>query len=198
MHHLAAVILADLMLSLILIFQKDVSGCAIECMPVSVQLHCWTKCSLHLFLDGQVWTQCSTHAQPELSPTIDTLSSFCQSTSQSFWKYSALKWMWWRCLTQVLGEYNKSIICFENTLKIQPDFEAAAKRKHAVLCHSKLEGALEAQHRWRGSAATKYYEHNNHMHFILSLQLQCQFSLVVDWTPNTLDSHSQLSVLQLW
>ncbi|XP_076450500.1 tetratricopeptide repeat protein 17-like isoform X3 [Babylonia areolata] len=47
----------------------------------------------------------------------------------------------------VLGEYNKSIICFENTLKIQPDFEAAAKRKHAVLCHSKLEGALEAQHR---------------------------------------------------
>ncbi|XP_025087686.1 tetratricopeptide repeat protein 17-like isoform X2 [Pomacea canaliculata] len=47
----------------------------------------------------------------------------------------------------VLGEYNKSIICFENTLKIQPEFEAAAKRKHAVLCHSKLEAALEAQHR---------------------------------------------------
>uniref|UniRef100_A0A0B7BGE5 Tetratricopeptide repeat protein 17 n=1 Tax=Arion vulgaris TaxID=1028688 RepID=A0A0B7BGE5_9EUPU len=47
----------------------------------------------------------------------------------------------------VLGEYNKSIICFENTLKIQPDFEAASKRKHAVLCHSKLEMALEAQHR---------------------------------------------------
>ncbi|XP_052798048.1 tetratricopeptide repeat protein 17-like isoform X3 [Mya arenaria] len=47
----------------------------------------------------------------------------------------------------VLGEYNKSVICFENTLKIQPDFEAAAKRKHAVLCHAKLEGALEAQHR---------------------------------------------------
>ncbi|XP_067656212.1 tetratricopeptide repeat protein 17-like isoform X3 [Haliotis asinina] len=47
----------------------------------------------------------------------------------------------------VLGEYNKSVICFENTLKIQPDFEAAAKRKHAVLCHSKLEAALEAQHR---------------------------------------------------
>ncbi|BFZ05335.1 hypothetical protein BsWGS_08373 [Bradybaena similaris] len=47
----------------------------------------------------------------------------------------------------VLGEYNKSIICFENTLKIQPDFEAASKRKHAVICHSKLEMALEAQHR---------------------------------------------------
>ncbi|CAG2224007.1 Tetratricopeptide repeat protein 17 [Mytilus edulis] len=48
---------------------------------------------------------------------------------------------------QVLAEYNKSIICFENTLRIQPDFDAAAKRKHAVLCHAKLEEALEAQHR---------------------------------------------------
>ncbi|OWF35392.1 tetratricopeptide repeat protein 17-like isoform X2 [Mizuhopecten yessoensis] len=47
----------------------------------------------------------------------------------------------------VLAEYNKSVICFENTLKIQPDFEAAAKRKHAVHCHAKLENALEAQHR---------------------------------------------------
>ncbi|CAE1321266.1 Tetratricopeptide repeat protein 17 [Acanthosepion pharaonis] len=47
----------------------------------------------------------------------------------------------------VLGEYNKSVICFENTLKIQPEFEAAAKRKHAVVCHAKLECALEAQHR---------------------------------------------------
>ncbi|KAH3890152.1 hypothetical protein DPMN_014224 [Dreissena polymorpha] len=47
----------------------------------------------------------------------------------------------------VLGEYNKSVICFENTLKIQPDFEAAARRMHAVLCHAKLESALEAQHR---------------------------------------------------
>ncbi|XP_064634712.1 tetratricopeptide repeat protein 17-like isoform X2 [Lineus longissimus] len=47
----------------------------------------------------------------------------------------------------VLGDYNKSIICFDNTLKIQPEFEAAAKRKHAVMCHQKLEAALEAQHR---------------------------------------------------
>ncbi len=53
----------------------------------------------------------------------------------------------WHIL-QVLGEYNKSVICFENTLKIQHDFEAATKRKHAVLCHSRLEAALEAQHRW--------------------------------------------------
>lgn len=54
----------------------------------------------------------------------------------------------WVVFWQVLGEYNKSVICFENTLKIQPDFDAAAKRKHAVLCHAKLESALEAQHRY--------------------------------------------------
>ena len=48
----------------------------------------------------------------------------------------------------MLAEYNKSVICFENTLKIQPDFEAASKRKHAVLCHAKLEEALEMQHRY--------------------------------------------------
>ncbi|XP_062591170.1 tetratricopeptide repeat protein 17-like [Saccostrea cucullata] len=47
----------------------------------------------------------------------------------------------------VMAEYNKSVICFENTLKIQPDFKAAAERKYAVLCHAKLEAALETQHR---------------------------------------------------
>lgn len=51
------------------------------------------------------------------------------------------------CL-QVLAQYNKSVICFENTLKIQPDFKAATDRRHAVLCHAKLEAALEVQHRY--------------------------------------------------
>lgn len=46
----------------------------------------------------------------------------------------------------VLADYNKSATCFENTLKIQPDFESAEQRYHAVKCHSKLEKALEEQH----------------------------------------------------
>ncbi|XP_023223356.1 tetratricopeptide repeat protein 17-like [Centruroides sculpturatus] len=46
----------------------------------------------------------------------------------------------------VLTDYNKSRICFENTLKVQPDFKNAEQRLHAVLCHNKLEKALEAQH----------------------------------------------------
>jgi len=48
---------------------------------------------------------------------------------------------------QVLAEYNRSVVCFENALRIQPDFEAALKRRHAVLCHAKLENVLETQHR---------------------------------------------------
>jgi hypothetical protein len=48
---------------------------------------------------------------------------------------------------QVLAEYNKSVICFENTLLIQPDFEAASLRRYAVLCHAKLEAMLESQHK---------------------------------------------------
>ncbi|KAG0411227.1 hypothetical protein HPB47_011658 [Ixodes persulcatus] len=46
----------------------------------------------------------------------------------------------------VLADYNKSVVCFENTLKVQPDFLNARQRLHAVLCHGKLEAALEAQH----------------------------------------------------
>ena len=49
---------------------------------------------------------------------------------------------------QILTDYNKSVICYENTLKIQPDIEQALKRKHAVLCHAKVEQALETQHKY--------------------------------------------------
>jgi len=47
---------------------------------------------------------------------------------------------------QVLAEYNKSVICFENALRIHPNFEAASRCRHAVLCHAKLESVLETQH----------------------------------------------------
>ncbi|ELU07397.1 hypothetical protein CAPTEDRAFT_113465 [Capitella teleta] len=65
----------------------------------------------------------------------------------------------------VLAEYNKSIICFENTLKIQPDFQAAAKRKHAVKCHAKLEASLEAQHRSLQRTLTELREYQESHEF---------------------------------
>ncbi|XP_051885401.1 tetratricopeptide repeat protein 17 isoform X2 [Pristis pectinata] len=47
----------------------------------------------------------------------------------------------------MLGEYNHSVLCYDQALLIRPGFEHAMKRKHAVLCQQKLEQKLEAQHR---------------------------------------------------
>ena len=45
-----------------------------------------------------------------------------------------------------MADFNKSVICFENVLKLDPEFEDAKLRKHAVLCHFNVEKALKAQH----------------------------------------------------
>ncbi|XP_059927187.1 tetratricopeptide repeat protein 17 isoform X1 [Gadus macrocephalus] len=47
----------------------------------------------------------------------------------------------------MLGEYNHSVLCYEQALAAQPGLEQALRRKHAVLCQQKLEQRLEAQHR---------------------------------------------------
>ncbi|KAK7912523.1 hypothetical protein WMY93_012734 [Mugilogobius chulae] len=47
----------------------------------------------------------------------------------------------------MLGEYNHSVLCYEQALQTLPDFEPAIRRKHAVLCQQRLEQRLEAQHR---------------------------------------------------
>uniref|UniRef100_A0A3Q2V779 Tetratricopeptide repeat domain 17 n=1 Tax=Haplochromis burtoni TaxID=8153 RepID=A0A3Q2V779_HAPBU len=47
----------------------------------------------------------------------------------------------------MLGEYNHSVLCYEQALQAQPGYEQALRRKHAVLCQQKLEQRLEAQHR---------------------------------------------------
>ncbi|XP_055084919.1 tetratricopeptide repeat protein 17 isoform X2 [Periophthalmus magnuspinnatus] len=47
----------------------------------------------------------------------------------------------------MLGEYNHSVLCYEQALQTLPDFEPGIRRKHAVLCQQKLEQRLEAQHR---------------------------------------------------
>ncbi|KAK4302085.1 hypothetical protein Pmani_025813 [Petrolisthes manimaculis] len=45
-----------------------------------------------------------------------------------------------------LAFYNVSVLCFENALYMSPGDQSLRRRKHAVLCHSKLEAALENQH----------------------------------------------------
>ncbi|KAG1652458.1 Tetratricopeptide repeat protein 17 [Nymphon striatum] len=46
----------------------------------------------------------------------------------------------------VLADYNTSLICFDNALKLKPNFSEAKLLKNAILCHSQLEKALESQH----------------------------------------------------
>ncbi|RWS19182.1 Tetratricopeptide repeat protein 17-like protein, partial [Leptotrombidium deliense] len=48
----------------------------------------------------------------------------------------------------VLADYNKSLICYENVLKLDKTFSEAKLRYHAVLCHQKVEKALRAQHEY--------------------------------------------------
>ncbi|RWS11143.1 Tetratricopeptide repeat protein 17-like protein [Dinothrombium tinctorium] len=48
----------------------------------------------------------------------------------------------------VLADYNKSLICYENVLKLDKSFTEAKLRYHAVLCHQKVEKALRAQHEY--------------------------------------------------
>ncbi|KAM6950047.1 tetratricopeptide repeat protein 17 [Lycodopsis pacificus] len=47
----------------------------------------------------------------------------------------------------MLGEYNHSVLCYEQALQAQPGIQQALRRKHSVLCQQKLEQRLEAQHR---------------------------------------------------
>ena len=44
-----------------------------------------------------------------------------------------------------LLNFNKSAESFSMALKLQPHFEAAKRRRHAVVCHQKIEQALEEQ-----------------------------------------------------
>lgn len=46
----------------------------------------------------------------------------------------------------VMTDYNKSIICLDNVSKLCPNFLEAKLRKHAVLCHNRIENALKTQH----------------------------------------------------
>ncbi|KAJ8252638.1 hypothetical protein COCON_G00219500 [Conger conger] len=67
----------------------------------------------------------------------------------------------------MLGEYNHSVLCYEQALQARPGFEQALRRKHAVLCQQKLEQRLEAQHRslQRTLSELKEYQ-RQHDHYL--------------------------------
>lgn len=47
----------------------------------------------------------------------------------------------------VLAEYNRSISCYENVLKLRPTVRDVSHAKSAVLCHQRLESELMELHK---------------------------------------------------
>lgn len=45
-----------------------------------------------------------------------------------------------------LGEYNKSIEYYDNSLKLNPGLDISRSAKHNILCNLKLESSLSALH----------------------------------------------------
>ncbi|XP_031341481.1 tetratricopeptide repeat protein 17-like isoform X2 [Photinus pyralis] len=46
----------------------------------------------------------------------------------------------------VLSDYNRSVACYDNVLKLQPDLEDVATTKYATLCHKRLDSGLLQLH----------------------------------------------------
>ncbi|PNF37345.1 hypothetical protein B7P43_G00484 [Cryptotermes secundus] len=42
----------------------------------------------------------------------------------------------------VLGDYNRSVACYDNAVKLKPGMDQVIRTKHSVLCHRKLEKGL--------------------------------------------------------
>lgn len=47
-----------------------------------------------------------------------------------------------------LGDYNRSVACYDNCLRLAPTMDQARNAKHAILCHQKLELALNSLLEW--------------------------------------------------
>lgn len=45
-----------------------------------------------------------------------------------------------------LSDYNRSLTCYDNVLKLQPNMEIVVVSRHAVLCHNKLNAGLKDLH----------------------------------------------------
>uniref|UniRef100_A0A1B6E4T7 Tetratricopeptide repeat protein 17 n=1 Tax=Clastoptera arizonana TaxID=38151 RepID=A0A1B6E4T7_9HEMI len=65
----------------------------------------------------------------------------------------------------ILGDYNRSIACYDNALSLKPRWAAAERNRFAVLCHRKLEGSLYQLHRSLQGILTQlhnYHERQEH------------------------------------
>ncbi|XP_026123771.1 tetratricopeptide repeat protein 17 [Carassius auratus] len=79
----------------------------------------------------------------------------------------------------MLGEYNHSVLCYEQALQAQSGFEQALRRKHAVLCQQKLEQRLEAQHRSLQRTLNELKEYQKqHDHYLRQQEMLDKHKLI--------------------
>lgn len=45
-----------------------------------------------------------------------------------------------------LADYNRSVACYDNVLKLQPDMDIVVLNRHTILCHKKLNAGLKDLH----------------------------------------------------
>jgi len=61
----------------------------------------------------------------------------------------------------ILGDYNRSIACYDNALKLQPHWTAAERNRFAVICHHKLENSLYQLHRSLQDILSQLHEYHS-------------------------------------
>ncbi|XP_043289555.1 tetratricopeptide repeat protein 17 isoform X2 [Venturia canescens] len=70
----------------------------------------------------------------------------------------------------VLGDYNKSLLCYDNTLKIAPKMEQAKLARHVVLCHQRLDTSLLVLCKIMDDAVTELLEYQKNYEDLLRLR----------------------------
>ncbi|GLH04932.1 Protein of unknown function [Gryllus bimaculatus] len=70
----------------------------------------------------------------------------------------------------ILGDYNRSVACLDNALKLLPSLETASKLKHTVKCHHKLEQGLLDLHQSLQSMLGELQEYHARQERWLQLQ----------------------------
>ncbi|XP_075214285.1 tetratricopeptide repeat protein 17 isoform X2 [Lycorma delicatula] len=70
----------------------------------------------------------------------------------------------------VLGDYNRSVACYDNALRLRPDWTTAQKIRSTVLCHHKLESALYSLQRSLQDILTQLRDYYNYHKQWLKLQ----------------------------
>ncbi|XP_031782231.1 tetratricopeptide repeat protein 17 isoform X2 [Nasonia vitripennis] len=69
-----------------------------------------------------------------------------------------------------LGEYNKSIEFYDNSLKLNPNLDMSRSAKHNILCNLKLESSLSALHQQLLDILTELRAYHNEQTELLSFQ----------------------------